>query len=269
MRRLSVRHVAPAWWERRAFVGCVLGLALLLIAATNGAHDAYFSPAHQLTGIGAARSIMSEDLLAARTRLMIESQTFGILRDPRASAGAERILNPNLQKIFTQAEHASGWSAELLSAMAFLESFGDPLAQSPTGPRGIMQISSGTAKAMGLRVIYATKYRNATETVQTKGKNGKTVTKTVKRKIPYNVFVRDERLVPERAIPAAADLPGASGEPPRRSRLGDLRLSLRSRLRGAHAGPYRRRAGYQEADQRCQDVLRGESCLEPRFVPRD
>ncbi len=180
-------------------------LALFFIGATSGSHEGFFAPSHRLTGIGAARSEMSDELLAARTRLMIEAQTFAILRDPRAAAGAERILNPNLQKIFTQAERLSGWSAELLSAIAFLESFGDPLAQSPTGPRGIMQVSGGTAKAMGLRVIYATRYRVTSETVQSKGKNGKPVTKTVKRKTPYNVFVRDERLVPERAIPAAAN----------------------------------------------------------------
>ena len=176
----------------------------LLAALAIGGRTESFTPAHRLTGIGVARSEISDDLLTARTRLMIESQTFGILRDPRAVAGVQRVQSPKLEKIFQQAERSSGWPAELLASIAFLESFGDPAAQSPTGPRGIMQISGGTAQAMGLRMIYATRYRVTVETRQVRSKKGKVTSKAVKVKTPYSVLLRDERLVPERAIPAAA-----------------------------------------------------------------
>jgi hypothetical protein len=176
--------------------------AALLAAATSGGHAELFAPAHRLTGIGAARADMSDELLAARTRLMIESQTFAILRDPRAAQGAERVLK--YEKLFEDAERRTGWPAEVLSAIAYLESFGDPNAQSPTGPKGLMQISGATAKAMGLRMIYATQYRVTTQKKQIRGKGGKITTKTVKVKTPFNVLIRDERMVPERAIPAAA-----------------------------------------------------------------
>ena len=176
----------------------------LMAALSSGGHDGAFAPAHRLTGIGVARADMSDELLGARTRLMIESQTFGILRDPRVTLGAQRIQQPKLEKIFDQAEKRSGWSAPLLAAISFLESFGDPTAQSPTGPKGIMQISGATAKAMGLRMVYATRYRVTTEKRQIRGKRGKVTVKIVKVKTPYQVLLSDERLKPEKAIPAAA-----------------------------------------------------------------
>jgi len=147
---------------------------------------------------------MSCELLARRTELMIETQTFSILRDPRAVAGAERIQSPRLQKIFKSAEAQSGIPASLTSAIAYLESWGDATAQSPTGPKGIMQIAGGTASSMGLKIVRATRYRIVTERRLVKPKRGKAVWKTVRRKVPYTVVVRDERLIPEKAVPAAA-----------------------------------------------------------------
>jgi hypothetical protein len=57
---------------------------------------------------------------------------------------------------------------------------------------------------MGLRIVEARRYRIVKETRQVKTKRGKTVTRTVRRKVPYYVVVRDDRMYPERAIPAAA-----------------------------------------------------------------
>src|SRR5262249_13673399 len=70
----------------------------------------------------------------------------------------------------------------------------------PSGPKGIMQISAATARSMGLRVVTVTRYRVTRDKV--KLKSGKY--KTVVHKTPYVVTVRDDRLSPERAIPAAA-----------------------------------------------------------------
>lgn len=165
----------------------------------------YFIPAHQLTGIGVERERMSEAVLARRTELMIESQTFSILRDPRALAGAQRITSPKLKKIFTAASQRSGVPASLISSIAYLESWGIANAESPAGPKGIMQVASGTARSMGLRMIYATRHRTVVERRQVKGKRGKLTVRTVRRRVPYTVLVRDERLVPERAVPAAAN----------------------------------------------------------------
>jgi len=109
-----------------------------------------------------------------------------------------------MQAIFKDAEQKSGLPASLITAIAFLESWGVSDAKSPTGPKGVMQISGGTARSMGLKLIYATKYRMTTQTRTVKLKSGKKVTRTAKVKTPYSVLVQDERLVPEKAIPAAA-----------------------------------------------------------------
>ncbi|HYP06417.1 MAG TPA: transglycosylase SLT domain-containing protein [Bryobacteraceae bacterium] len=163
-----------------------------------------FVPTNRLSGVGVDRERMSEGVLNRRSQLMIESQTFTILRDPEALAGAERITSPRLWSLFERAGQQSGLPASFVAAISYLESWGKANAESPAGPKGIMQIAGGTARAMGLRMIYATKYRTSTERRMVKRKKGKPVWQNVKRRIPYSVLVKDERLDPDRAIPAAA-----------------------------------------------------------------
>jgi membrane-bound lytic murein transglycosylase MltF len=38
----------------------------------------------------------------------------------------------------------------VLARMIFIESYGDPLAKSPTGPAGIAQLTKGSARELGL-----------------------------------------------------------------------------------------------------------------------
>jgi hypothetical protein len=186
------------------FVSLALaGLADGVLAGAPGDRE-YFEPAHRLLGIGAGRAELSDDIIARRAGRMIESQTFGILRDPRAAAGAQRILSPKLQGLFNKAASASGLPSSLIAAIAYLESWGDARAQSPSGPRGIMQISAGTARSMGLRIVYGKRYRLRTQTRRVRTRGGKWITKRVRVRVPYTVLVRDDRLIPEKAIPAAA-----------------------------------------------------------------
>lgn len=171
----------------------------LVVAAVE-----YFTPQHQLLGIGVGRSDITPDLLAARTDRMIQSQTFTIMRDPQAMAGAERITGTRLAGIFRRAADESGWPASLISAVAYLESWGDPQATSPAGPRGIMQFSEATARAAGLRIVRVTRFQVTTSHELVKRKHGRSVYRTVHHKMPYTVTFRDDRLNPDRAAPAAA-----------------------------------------------------------------
>jgi Transglycosylase SLT domain len=181
-------------------------LLLLALAPLEGAAPpAYFVPTHRLPGIGVERDDLSAEVLGIRTDLMIQSQTFSIMRDPQAVPGARRITGDRkLQAIFHNAAERSGLPQELLEAIAYIESWGDAKAESPTGPRGIMQVSLGTAREMGLRIASVTRYRTIKEKVQVRNSKNKLITKTIRRKVPYVVSSRDERLNPERAIPAAA-----------------------------------------------------------------
>jgi len=186
------------------------GLMLALVSwdgpLSRGVRGAdYFVPSQRVSGIGVARDDISREVLSARTSLMVQSQTFAIMRDPMAIDGAKRIMSPRLQSLFQAAEKKSGISSSLLEAIAYLESWGDSTRESPTGPKGMMQISGATARTMGLRVITATRYKVSKERVLVPAtKKRKATYKTVTRKTPYTVVVRDERMVPERAIPAAA-----------------------------------------------------------------
>ena len=183
--------------------GVVFLLGLTLLGQTSP--PSYFTPSHQVSGIGVSRDDLSADLVEARTKLMIESQTFTILREPMAVSGAKRITTDRtLQSLFQLASQRSGVPASLIEAIAYLESWGDARAQSPAGPRGIMQISQATARRIGLRVSHTTRYRIVRDKVQVRDKRNRPMTRVVRRRVPYSVPGRDERLRPERAIPAAA-----------------------------------------------------------------
>jgi hypothetical protein len=178
-------------------------LALFVLMPAGGADQ--FMPSHRVSGIGVSRDDISDELLDARTDLMIESQTFSIMREADALPGAKRITgNPKLQALFRSAAASSGMPASVIEAICYLESWGNPSAQSITGPKGIMQISGATAVSMGLKVVYATRYKVTRVKVPGKKVKGKATTRTVTRREPYRVLVRDERMQPERAIPAAA-----------------------------------------------------------------
>jgi hypothetical protein len=174
----------------------------------------HFVPEHRVSGIGVARDDISSELIEARTRLMIQSQTFIIMREPQAVAGARRITaNAKLQALFRSASERSGMPAQVVEAVAYLESWGDAKAESPAGPKGIMQISEATARTMGLKVVHGTRYNITREKVQVPSKRKKPKYRTVSHKTPYQVITRDDRMVPDRAIPAAAKyLAGMEGK---------------------------------------------------------
>lgn len=165
----------------------------------------YFTPKHRLSGVGIDRAEITPLVLDERTDRMIESETFVILREPQAVAGAERITSARLARIFKNAAASSGLPASLISAVAYLESWGDANAVSPAGPKGIMQFSEATARAAGLRVVRITRFKITTERKLVRRKNQKPVYRTVSHRTPYTVTVRDDRLNPERAVPAAAN----------------------------------------------------------------
>jgi hypothetical protein len=172
---------------------------LLSFQGQPGPRPDRFAPSHRLPGIGADRENIADGLLDTRRDLMIQAQTFAIMREAEAVPGAERVTGPKLQALFQSAARETGFPASTLAAMSYLESFGLPAAESPSGPKGIMQISESTARSMGLSVVHATRYKLTNQTRTVRGKK-----RTVKTKTRYIVTLRDDRLVPERAIPAAA-----------------------------------------------------------------
>jgi len=180
-------------------------LCIFIGSAVLFARPEYFVPQHRLSGVGVDRIEMAPAVLEERTQRMIQSQTFAIMRELQATAGAERITSSRLTRIFQNAAASSGLPASLIAAVAYLESFGDAQAVSPAGPKGIMQFSEATARSAGLRIIRTTKFKTTSERRLVPGKRGKPAYRTVRHRTPYTITVRDDRLNPERAIPAAAN----------------------------------------------------------------
>ena len=69
-----------------AFLATVVSVRQSLFARPD-----YFTPEHRLSGVGVDRAEITPRVLDDRTNRMIESETFAILREPQAMAGAERI----------------------------------------------------------------------------------------------------------------------------------------------------------------------------------
>jgi hypothetical protein len=181
-----------------------LVLLFSLVGWGQAGSPAYFFPSHRVAGVGVERDELTPEILRARTNAMIQAQTFVIMREPLATAGARRIFDPKLQSIFRSASNSSGLPQDLIEAIAYLESFGDPTADNGFGPKGIMQIAVAAAHDMGLKVVQVTRYKVTREKVAVKTKSKKPKYKTVTHKEAYTVTVRDDRMIPDRAIPAAA-----------------------------------------------------------------
>ena len=188
----------------RVLLSLAIAFPLASAPIADWFHKDGFTPTNRLSGVGVDRQRISDTVLQRRSQLMTDSMTFAIMRDPQALAGAERITSPKLQKIFQSAARQSGLPASFISAISYLESWGNAKAESPAGPKGIMQIAGATARSMGLKIVYATRYKVTTERKLVRKKKRKPVWVKVRRKIPYTVLVRDERMYPEKAIPAAA-----------------------------------------------------------------
>ena len=123
-------------------------LAFLPLVYAGGAD--HFTPTQRVSGIGISRDDVSEELLNVRTERMIESQTFSIMRDPQALPGAKRVVgSTKLQSLFRSAAAASGMPASVIEAICYLESWGDPKAQSITGRMALLPFKISICKSGG------------------------------------------------------------------------------------------------------------------------
>jgi hypothetical protein len=136
------------------------------------------------SGLGSDRSSLTLEQVEERSERLQASTTYSLLRFPEALRAPARILNPGTWRIIERAARQYDLDPMLLAAMIFIESYGDPLAKSPTGPAGIAQLTRGSARELGLST-------NKRIKVSASGK--KTRYRTI-----------DERYVPERAIMAMA-----------------------------------------------------------------
>jgi hypothetical protein len=149
--------------------------------------------------LGADRSSLSSEQIAARSERLEASTSFSLLRFPEALRAPARIFEPSIWRAIESAAREYDLEPMMLAGMIFIESYGDPLARSPTGPAGIAQLTKGSARELGLstgkKVRIGTKSVKKTRWVGT-GKNRRKVVQTVQQPV-YKTL--DERYVPERS----------------------------------------------------------------------
>jgi hypothetical protein len=155
-------------------------------------------------GLGRDRSTLSLEQVRARSQRFQESTSFSLLRFPEARRAPARIFSAPVWSAVQTSARAYDLDPMLLAGMIFIESYGDPLAKSPTGPAGIAQLTKGSARELGLsthrKIKIGTRAVKKTRYIG-KGKNRRRIVET--RQEPLYKTV-DERLVPERAIDAMA-----------------------------------------------------------------
>jgi hypothetical protein len=136
------------------------------------------------SGLGSDRTTLTPEQVEARSERLQANTSYSLLRFPEALRAPARILGPGTWRIIERAAREHNLDPMLLAGMIFIESYGDPLAKSPTGPAGIAQLTKGSARELGLAT-------NKRIRISAPGKKARY--KTV-----------DERYVPERAIMAMA-----------------------------------------------------------------
>src|SRR5918996_2125684 len=103
-------------------------------------------------GLGAARGSLSTEQIVARSERLEASTSFSLLRFPEARRAPARIFDPEIWGYIESSARAHDLDPMILAGMIFIESYGDPLAKSPTGPAGIAQLTKASAREMGLLV---------------------------------------------------------------------------------------------------------------------
>jgi hypothetical protein len=157
-----------------------------------------------IKGLGKDRENLTPALIAMRSDVLETNLNFYLLRFPAAGQAASRIFDPKLWAMIERAAQANGLDPMLLAGMIFIESYGDPLAKSPTGPAGIAQMTKASAKEMGLvtdrKIQVGSRTVTKTRSIG-KGKNRHKVVETKEEPVYQKV---DERYDPELAVMAMA-----------------------------------------------------------------
>jgi len=177
-------------------------LAAVMLTCVTGA--ATVSADSLDAGLGVERSRLSAEQVAVRSERLEAAMSFPLLRFPEALQAPYRIFNPEIWSHIENAAREYDLDPMILAGMIFVESYGDPLAKSPTGPAGLAQMTEGSAKELGLltgkKVRIGSRDVEKTRWVGT-GRNRRRVVQTIQEPIYTTI---DERYVPSRAIAAMA-----------------------------------------------------------------
>jgi hypothetical protein len=176
----------------------------VLVTIMSPASALWANSVTDIEGLGKDRERLTPELIALRSDLLETNLNFYLLRFPAAVQAPSRIFEPKLWSTIERAAQASGLDPMVLAGMIFIESYGDPLAKSPTGPAGIAQMTKASAKEMGLATDRKTQVGSRTVTRTRTVGRGKDRHKVVESKEEPIFQKVDERYDPELAVMAMA-----------------------------------------------------------------
>ena len=176
----------------------------VVLASITTATSVVAQPLEPFAGLGRDRSTLSPEEVQTRSQRLQESTTFSLLRFPEARRAPARIFAPRIWGPIQTAARAYDLDPMILAGMIFIESYGDPLAKSPTGPTGLAQLTKASARELGLstrrKIKIGTRPVKRTRYIG-KGKHRRAIVE-IRQEPVYRTV--DERFVPERAIDAMA-----------------------------------------------------------------
>jgi hypothetical protein len=179
-------------------------LAIVIAMLVISAFPAQTASVNRIAGLGVDRAKLTETQLFGRAETLQRNSDFYLLRRAEARIAPRRIFADNIWSLIQESAKRENLDPMIIASIIFIESYGDPLAKSPTGPAGIGQISKASAKDLGL-VIKDVKIGSHKEPVwgwRGKGKNRKRI--IIRQKTVNDYRHIDERLEPAKAIPAMA-----------------------------------------------------------------
>ena len=175
-----------------------------LVIVMSQASSLWADSVTDMKGLGKDRENLTPALVALRSDLLETNLNFYLLRFPAAVQAPARIFEPKLWATIERAAQANSLDPMLLAGMIFIESYGDPLAKSPTGPAGIAQMTKASAKEMGLATDRKVQSGSHTVTKTRFVGTGKNRHKVVETKEEPTFQKVDERYDPELAVMAMA-----------------------------------------------------------------
>jgi hypothetical protein len=155
----------------------------------------HFESEAKFPGIGVDRQTMNHSTFLEREQAISNTYTYSFVhhqdgKDLDVMIWNQRLTDPALQKVITDAANQSGFPKPYLEGLIYAESGGKADARSPTGPKGIAQMSAAFAR--GVHIL--TKSVVCAVVPNKKGK----------KRTQCRALVNDGRLNPVVAIPAAA-----------------------------------------------------------------
>jgi hypothetical protein len=175
-------------------------LAVLIALVSTTPALAQNPPIERVKGLGADRANLSPEEAETRSLTLQETTDFYMMRWPGAVDAPKRIVEGPMWEIIQIAAAAKNWDPFVAAGIIYIESYGNPEAKSPTGPKGITMFTRRLARHWNLLEEESRTKKISSYKWVGKGKKRRKIRTT--KTVNYQIILSDGRSDPEQAIPA-------------------------------------------------------------------